>query len=295
MYELDQVGTEGFRLMGPPAFRRSIFLESQRIDACMDYAFRNDLGIAIAPLTGFKSNDLSFLSRYPSIEHLTIMDSEKLDVSVVSSLRNLHYLKILGSTRQPIDLASFPLLRDLQVQWWPGLRFGETLPSLRALTLSHYKPSSGDLTDLPAIPHLEELHLVQSRNLVLTGIGRFSRIKKLSVSYFPGLTDISPLSAFESGVMESLEFQNCLKIANHDAVKVIRSLKRLAFNRCGEIPSLGFLNELTALESFSFVGTNIVDGDLRPCLRLRFVGFLDKRHYSHRSAEFPSAGGTTRS
>jgi hypothetical protein len=292
MYEPDRVGEEGFRLMGPPAFRRSIFVESQRIDACMEYAFSNDLGVAIAPLTGFKSNDLSFLSRYPSIEHLTIMDSEKLDVSTVSSLRNLDYLKILGSTRQPIDLASFPLLRDLQIQWWPRLRFGETLPSLRALTLSHYKPSSGDLTALPVIPHLEELHLVRCRKLVLTGIGRFSRIKKLSVSYLPGLADISPLSAFENGVMKSLEFQSCPHIANHDQVKVIQSLKRLAFNACGEIPSLGFLYELPALESFSFVDTNIIDGDLTPCLRLKFVGFFDKRHYSHRSAEFPSAGGT---
>ncbi|HTC64787.1 MAG TPA: hypothetical protein VK709_18240 [Candidatus Saccharimonadales bacterium] len=295
MYELERVGAEGFRLMGPPAFRRSIFVESQRIDACMEYAFRNDLGIAIAPLTGFKSTDLSFLSRYPSIEHLTIIDSEKIDVSAVSSLKELGYLRILGRTKQPIDLSSFPVLRDLQVQWWSGLRFGETLPSLRVLTLSHYKPSSSDLTALPAIPHLERLHLVQCRKLALTGIDRFSRIKKLSVSYFPGLTDISPLAAFESGDMESLEFQNCPNIANHNAVKVIWSLKRLAFNRCGEIPSLAFLNELPALESFSFVDTNIIDGDLTSCLRLRFAGFFDKRHYNYRRAEFPPAGGTTSS
>ena len=166
------------------------------------------------------------------------------------------------------------------------------MSSLRALTLSHYKPLSGDLAALPAIPHLEELHLVQCRKLVLTGIGRFSQIKKLSVSYFPGLTDISPLSAFESGVMKSIEFQNCPNISNHDQVKVIESLKRLAFNACGEIPSLGFLNELPGLESFSFVDTNIIDGNLTPCLRLKFVGFFDKRHYNHRRSEFPSAGGT---
>jgi hypothetical protein len=189
-------------------------------------------------------------------------------------------------------LANFPLLRELRVQWWPGLQFGGTLASLQVLSLSHYNPPSGDLTALPEIPQLEDFDLVQSRKLVLSGIGRFSRIKRFTVSYLTGLKDISPLSVFENGVMEWLEFQDCQKIANHDAVKVIRSLKRLAFNRCGEIPSLGFLNELTALESFSFVGTNIVDGDLTPCFRLRFAGFLDKRHYSHRRAEFPPAGGT---
>jgi hypothetical protein len=258
----------------------------------MEYALRNDLGIAIAPLAGFSSEDLSFLARFPWIEHLTILDSEMVDVSAVSVLRNLQYLQISGRTRQRIDLANFPQLRELRVQWWLGLRFGGALASLRVLSLSHYNPSSGDLTSLPEIPQLENLDLVQSRKLVLSGIGRFSRIKKLAVSYLTGLTDISPLSDFESGSMEPLEIGDCPKITNHDEVKVIRSLKRLAFNRCGEIPSLGFLDELTALESFSFVGTNILDGDLTPCLRLRFVGFLDKRHYSHRRAQFPTADGT---
>jgi protein phosphatase 1 regulatory subunit 7 len=64
----------------------------------------------------------------------------------------------------------------------------------------------------------------------------------------------------------------------------------LAFNKCGEIPSLSFLDDLPALESFSFVDTNIADGSLAPCLRLRFAGFLDKRHYSHRRSDFSSAG-----
>lgn len=257
----------------------------------MDYAIRNDLGIAIAPLAGFSSKDLSFLSRFPSVEHLTILDSEMIDVSGVSVLTKLRYLQISGRTKQPISLANFPLLRELRVQWWPELQFGAKLATLRVLSLSHYNPLSADLSALPEIPQLEDLDLVQSRKLALSGICRFSGIKKLGVSYLTGLTDISPLSAFKGGVLESLEFQDCRKIANHDEVKVIRSLKRLAFNRCGEIRSLGFVNELTALESFSFVGTNIIDGDLTPCLRLKFVGFLDKRHYSHRRREFPPAGG----
>ena len=62
--------------------------------------------------------------------------------------------------------------------------------------------------------------------------------------------------------------------------------------KCGEIPALAFLNKLMELESFSFLGTDIIDGDLTPCLRLKFAGFLDKRHHSHRRAKFPPAGGT---
>jgi protein phosphatase 1 regulatory subunit 7 len=289
-------GEEGFRLMGPSAFPRSIFIESHRIDACMAYALRNHSGrIAISPLGGgFKLPDLSFLARFPWVEHVTIMYSEMIDVSAVSTLGRLRFLQISGTTKQPLDLANFPLLRELRVQWWPKLRFGDALASLRVLSLSHYAPESGDLITLPKIPHLEDLNLVQARNLTLSGIDRFPHLKRLTIAYFPKLVDLSPLTAFADGLLEILEFGNCPKLARHDQVRVIQSLRRLAFNRCGEIPSLSFLDDLQAVESFSFVGTNIVDGDLRPCLRLRFAGFLDKRHYSHRSSDFPEASTPTK-
>ena len=213
-----------------------------------------------------------------------------IDISAVSSLGKLLRLHISGATKQPIDLAAFPLLRELSVRWWPKLRLGGTLPSLRVLGLSHYAPVSGDLSGLPQIPLLEELGLVQARNLTLSGIARFLGLRCLSVDYFPRLVDLSPLTAFTDGVLETLELGHCPKIEDHDQVRVIRSLRRLAFNQCGEIPSLSFLNDLQELESFSFVGTNIINGDLTPCLRLRFAGFLEKRHYSHRLSDFPAAG-----
>ena len=167
------------------------------------------------------------------------------------------------------------------------------MPSLRALSLSHYAPASGDLTGLPAIPKLEDLDLVQSRNLTLSGVNRFPGLKRMTIAYFPRLVDLSPLIAFADGALEVLEFANCPNLTHHDQVKVIQSLRRLAFNKCGEIPSLRFLDDFLALESFSFVDTNILDGDLTPCLRLQFAGFLDKRHYSHRSSDFPPAGAST--
>jgi len=295
MHQLNQVADEGFHLMGPPAFPQSVFIESHRIDACMEYAAHKGLeGIAISALGGFNLPDVSFLLRFPSVKHLTILHADMLDISAIAALKHLDYLQIDGPPKQPVNLASFPLLRELHVRWWPKLQFGKLLTSLRVLGLRNFWSPSGDLTALPETPQLEELTLVQSRKLALSGIGHFFRLKKLGVYYLTALTDISPLSAFESGVIEWLEFGHCRKVANHEEVKVIRSLKRLAFNQCGEIPSLAFLNNLTALESFSFVGTNIADGDLTPCLKLKFAGFADRRHYSHRSADFPPAS-TSRS
>lgn len=276
--------------MGSAPFPRSIVVESHRIDACMEWAQRNHSGrIAILPLGYSKLPDLSFLSRFPWIEHLTIQNSEMIDISGVSTLGRLRYLQISGATKQPLDLANFPLLRELRVQWWPKLLFGDTLASLRTLSLSHYASASEDLTGLPEIPALDDLNLVQSRMTALSGIERFPKIRRLTVAYFTRLVDLSPLAAFADGILEILEFQNCPKLASHERVRGIRSLRRLAFNRCGEIPSLSFLNDLQALEDFSFVDTNIVDGDLTPCLRLQFAGFFNKRHYSHRESDFPPA------
>jgi len=280
--------------MGPAAFPRSVFVESDRIDACMEYATQNGLaGIAISPLGGFRLADLSFLSRYPGVEHLTILHAEMVDISRVSILRDLRYLQISGRARQSVDLADFPFLRELRIEWWPKLRFGDSMSSLRALSLRGYAPASNDLSRLPEIPELEDLDLVQSHKLTLSGIYRFPTLRRLTLAYMPNLVDLSPLRSFSDGAIEILEFGNCPKLANHDTVSVIQSLRRLAFNKCGEIPSLRFLDDLKALESFSFVDTNIVDGNLTPCLRLQFAGFFDKRHYSHRSSDFPPAGKPT--
>jgi protein phosphatase 1 regulatory subunit 7 len=294
MFSPEVEGEERFRLTGPPAFDRSVFIESDRIDACMDYAARHHQGrITISPLGEYRISDLSFLSRFPWVEHLTIMDSEMIDISSVCSLRQLRYLALSGRTKQPLDLANFPLLEELRIQWWRKLRLAASMEALRVLSLSHYAPPSGDLTGLPDIPQLEDLELIQGSNLELSGIDRFPELRRLTVDYFPKLTDISPLTAFADGILEILEFGHCPKLTRHDQVRVIRSLRRLAFNKCGEIPSLSFLNDMPALESFSFVNTNIIDGDLTPCLRLQFAGFFNKRHYSHRDTDFPAASMPT--
>jgi hypothetical protein len=290
MFSPEVEGEEQFRVMGPPAFPRSIFIESDRIDACMDYAARNHQGrIAISPLGGFRSPDLSFLARFPWVKHLTVMNSEMIDISAVSSLEQLRYLSLSGRTKQPLDLANFPLLEELRIQWWRKLRFADPMESLSVLSLSHYAPSSGDLRGLPQIPQLGNLDLVQANYSTLSGIERFPGIRKLTIAYLPTLVDLSPLTVFAVGDLEILEFGDCPKLAHHHQVRVIRSLRRLAFNKCGEIPSLSFLDDLQSLESLSFVNTNIVDGDLTPCLRLKFAGFFDKRHFSHRSSDFPAA------
>ena len=41
------------------------------------------------------------------------------------------------------------------------------------------------------------------------------------------------------------------------------------------------------LKFFSFVDTNIDDGDLTPCMRLEYAGTLNKRHYNMKAEDLP--------
>jgi hypothetical protein len=257
----------------------------------MEYARQHHSGhVAVSPLSGdYKLPDLSSLVSFSWVEHLTVQHADMLDISALSQLRQLRYLQLSGAPKQALNLSNYSQLTELRIDWWSKLQLGTALSSLRALSLSGYSPASGDLTALPEMPLLVDLEFVNSRKLLLSGIERFPLLKRLTIDYFPKLTDLSPLAALECGVLETLEFGNCPRLADHAQISAIKSLQRLAFNGCGEIPTLRFLDELPALESFSFVGTNILDGDLSPCLRLRFAGFFDKRHYSHRSSDFPPA------
>jgi len=278
--------------MGSPSFPRSIFVESARIGACMEYAERNQIyGIAISPLNGFHLPDLSFLKDFPSIKSLTVLHSEMLDLSAVNELTCLSYLQLSGRPKQSVDIRNFPALEELRVKWWPRLQFGSAIPSLRVLSVSGYRPYHKDLTDLPDLPLLENLVLIRSPLFTLCGIDRLRGLTALEFSYLPKIVSISPLGVFRDSLLEKLEFSHCPRITDHHQVKVISSLRRLAFNYCGQIASLRFLVDLPVLDSFSFVGTNVVDGDLGSCLKIRKVGFFDKRHYSHRNADFEARIG----
>lgn len=53
------------------------------------------------------------------------------------------------------------------------------------------------------------------------------------------------------------------------------------------MPDLKWTKGMDQLDFFSFVGTNVEDGELSPLLelpRLRYVGSMDKKHYNFKLA-----------
>ena len=65
----------------------------------------------------------------------------------------------------------------------------------------------------------------------------------------------------------------------------IYQLEELSLTNCGENENIGFIKLMKNLKVFVFIITNVVDGDLSTCIGLRYSGFFDKKHYSHKFKE----------
>jgi hypothetical protein len=92
--------------------------------------------------------------------------------------------------------------------------------------------------------------------------------------------------------LEVLILDGCKKVRDHAELGELIGLRKLILGDCGQLPSLQFIARLKDLEFLSFVGTKVLDGDLTPCLRhpnLKYVGFDNKKHYSHKLEEVRQA------
>ncbi|MEW6747665.1 MAG: hypothetical protein AB1486_33455 [Planctomycetota bacterium] len=262
-----------------------IWIESDRIEACMAHYREQSLTrIAVDPLMGYALPDLEFLKDHRYVRGVNLPDAAKLNVSALRYLDRLEYL-LISDSKQPLDLTEFPQLREFRSEWHPKLRITPECRRLRVLHLRRYKPKTKDLSELAALPALEDLSIVQSPLTSIRGVGRYRLLKRLELSYLTKLESIAGIEKLNDSRLEILECEKCKKIRDHAVVRTVPSLRVVRFNDCGEIPSIGFLDDMPNLEDFRFVNTNVVDGDLRPLLRLKSAGFFKKKHYSHTPEE----------
>lgn len=264
----------------------ALFIDSSRIDDCIRYLHENNLkNISINPFQGYEANDLAFLSRLEDyLEGITILD-EKYDYAIVNNLHKLKLLGILDNKRDVIDLSNFPRLERLSCDYSPRLENLETCERLSSLTLSGYRSSDKSIEKMPPLNSLITLDLFTTDITSLVGIGKFPLLKELTLFRANRLEDISALR--ESGItLTVIEFCSCKRISNYDVLGELTNLKRLIIANSKDIPSLDFVRPLPDLDFLSFVGTNIKDGDLSPCVGIEYVGFDDKRHYNMKFADF---------
>jgi protein phosphatase 1 regulatory subunit 7 len=267
---------EGFKAYKHVDGKVSIIANSDHIKDCMRIYTDNHLdGVTVSQ--DYKLQNVDFLADYPSIEHLSISDGVK-DISAIHNLHNLKSLFMSG--KKEINFLDFPLLKDLNVEWSSLLSNMDKCKWLESLILRGYNPKTKDCLTLPDVVWVKRIALIQSTVCSLNGLEKFQKLKKLEFDYCGKLENLCCLESSNESLTYLL-FDHCKSIKNHEYVTNLSHLYTLAYNDCGVIPSIKFIKEMAALKKFMFVGTNVADGDMTPCIGLEYAAFSNKRHFSH--------------
>ncbi len=153
--------------------------------------------------------------------------------------------------------------------------------------MTGFNPPSRDLGVLSELTGLVNLSLTKTNIHSLAGVDALEDLRTLGVAFAPKLARLDSLAASSLGLRQ-LSFDNARAIATYSPISGLRFLRKLQLSACAPTPDLEWLAPLERLSFLSFVDTNVVSGDMGPLLALkslRFVGTLDKRHYSHRPDE----------
>ena len=78
-----------------------------------------------------------------------------------------------------------------------------------------------------------------------------------------------------------------MQVTNFDTLSQSQTIETLRMFKCGSVPSIHFIDDMSNLKAINFVETNVLDGDLTPCLRLESVTTLDKKHYNLKAEQLP--------
>lgn len=178
-----------------------------------------------------------------------------------------------------------PTIHPLDVSFdWKTTKIEELdLADCQTLTVWHHFSKERNLENLPEIKSLRYLIINFTNAESLKGIEKYPNLEKLELYYAIKLKSIDNLVSQQGLIL--LSIMNAKRVNDFSVIGKMSNVETLRICDSGDIPSLDFISDMHALKSFSFVGCNIVNGNLSPLLyhfpTLEFIGFNNKRHYSH--------------
>lgn len=248
---------------------------------------------------------LDFLVNFPNAEQITeVVIAVNFDsLQPVSGFSALKALSIGGKSKQEIDfsvirhLESLSItgnfifrnlhelsLSSLAVAETKTFPFEEINSGLRSLYLRHVNM---DWNQIDHFHELSNLELVQLPIQDLLGMKKLPSLMKCVIAYCSKLKDFRGLRFCR--LLQDLELDHVKGVSVED-LSDLPNIRKLILSSVGTLPSIKFIDSLPTLKFLSFVGTNILDGDLTPCLRLDYAGTLNKRHYNLKSDQLPRKG-----
>lgn len=238
-------------------------------------------GLQVNSLPNWKLESLEWLSDFPNIEYLDISSLERLNVEPIYGVRGLKGLAMW--TRSSLNFARLSSLKFFAADWKTIKFEGLEGSCLESLMLRGYSSKRNDFSEIPSFKNLKDLAIIRSSVHSLYGLSDFISLRKVSLQLMPKLTDISSLSL---PLLHDLMFENCKKIDSYTSLSKNEKLVTLKIHDCAPIDSLDFVRKLPALESFRFINTDVLNGDLSSLIGLDDVCFTQKKHFSHKLGDF---------
>lgn len=172
---------------------------------------------------------------------------------------------------------------DISFDWKTANKDNVDFTDCQTLTVWHYNTKEHNFKSLPDIVNLKNLVIISSNIETLSGIEKYPHLESLDLSYVTKLSSIEHIQYAK--LLRLLSIFNAKKINNYSAIGTLKNVETLRICDSGNIQDINFISDMNKLKSFSFAGSNVVDGNLYPILNhepmLEFIGFNNKRHYSH--------------
>lgn len=256
-----------------------LVIEDERLDDYIAYINLNEIDKIFINSRNYSLNDVDFLKNCPSIEKIHFLNDKITDYS---GLNYLPHLKGLYAD-EPIgelNVSHCKGLEELQVNDSKFLVGVNECHNLKFLQLTKYKPKSKNLNDLSNLSQLETLNLYIPNITSLEGIQHLKKLTEMEIYRASKLESIGKLESVKKK-LRKLTIEACKKIQDIESSACLRNLEILKIINCGDLDNIRFIKEIASLKQFIFIDTNIIDGDLSPCIGLEYSGFFDKKHYNH--------------
>ena len=301
--DLNYFESEGFvfQALHDPKLRDAIVIHNPQDSLCFSPRFKhgtktldecikfiNDNSLEKAIIVG---NDISFITRCPSLKHLAIHPSlfceNGFDFSPLYKMNEINSLRCVtkygehDKFQSEVDYSKIKGLKQLYISGKGHLNYHD-IDTLEELDISNVDISNLECFNLP---NLKSLRVVQCKCKSLSGIEKMNHLQRIELCYLHSLSDISALKSLTS--IRYLRIKACSKIKNLDVLSNLTKIEFLFLSGKNEIPNLAFLSNIDSLKHFSF-DINVLDGNLDWCKTIKNVVLLHKkRHYNLSDKSLP--------
>ncbi len=243
---------------------------------------KNIINLELNFYHGYELKDVSFLNDIKEqIEGISIVDEDVI-IDGIENVTNLKYLNINDELTQNINFEVFKYLECCFLLWHKNIQNISSCSTLKELLIKKINLRSVRTLDkLKGLKNLEKLTLIQPKMDDLDFLEFFPNLTELEIYYCSTLKDISAL-VLNKNKLKKVRLDHCKNILDYSYINKLKELEYLGISDAHEIDSIGFVTGLKKLKHFSFVGTNVLDGDLLVCKDIEYCGFDNKKHYSHR-------------